>query len=267
MVDEFRRKINEYARGVFSEDPTERMSLGYDIELRPEDMTLQFANELKMLEPCGTANPVPVFVMRNVSVRAISGMSSNKHSRFYVVGRDRETEAIFFSRSPEDLGMTEEERVDIMFSANINDYHGVKTLQMICKDIRESEKGASMRQTEKQRFEDLEAGAPLKKGEDAVPDRNDIATLYSFLRREGRMGNTEFPMRTLVNLLCDGNGGLNYVKIRFAIKVLAELGMLTYTESDETYMISLSQNPSRKDLDTSPTLHGLREQQKKVNNG
>ena len=81
MLDEFRKKINEYADKVFTEDMF-KVRVEADCELQASDLTLKFAKDIMRLEPFGVGNAAPVFLMKNVTVKGIRYMGGGKHSRF-----------------------------------------------------------------------------------------------------------------------------------------------------------------------------------------
>ena len=50
---------------------------------------MEQARELELLEPCGTANPVPLLMLENATVQQITALSGGKHTRLslYADGR------------------------------------------------------------------------------------------------------------------------------------------------------------------------------------
>ena len=64
---EFKRRLNDCARECLATGGTETV-LEAECELVPHDITMDQVNELYYLEPYGTANPVPTFVMFGVDL-------------------------------------------------------------------------------------------------------------------------------------------------------------------------------------------------------
>jgi single-stranded-DNA-specific exonuclease len=66
-IDELRRRINEYAREhIDLLDNGTKIEI--DCEVDSSELTIENADELTMLEPCGTGNPQPIFITRGLCV-------------------------------------------------------------------------------------------------------------------------------------------------------------------------------------------------------
>ena len=81
---EFKRRINAYAREKLGDDMPEP-SLCADIELTPSDIDMRSARELYNFEPFGVSNPVPVFLMKNMTVHSATNVGGGKHARYTLV--------------------------------------------------------------------------------------------------------------------------------------------------------------------------------------
>ena len=96
-----------------------------DCELYPWEVTIDTINELSVLEPYGTGNPSPVFVMKNVLVWDVFPISGNKHVRLNLqLERDRFVSAFCFNKTEDEVGVISGDRVDIVFTANIQPKYG-----------------------------------------------------------------------------------------------------------------------------------------------
>ncbi len=265
-VAAFRRRINEYAAGVFSAGAAEP-SLEYDMELLPGEADLPFAEELQLLEPCGIGNPAPLFVMRDVPVLEVLPVSAGKHTKLILDCGGTQIAAMYFSRSPAAAGVFAGERADLLFSVDINEYGGARSVQFIIKDLHRSETAEKRRLQQRTRFAEILAGAEIPEGEDAVPERADIAAIYTMLRREARVGNDELSCRAMLSLLQeDGGEGPGYLKLRFTLLILEELGLIKLEEKEEeTYRISLEPVKEKTLLERSALLRRLRASQKREN--
>ncbi|MBQ7171001.1 MAG: single-stranded-DNA-specific exonuclease RecJ [Clostridia bacterium] len=264
-VPAFRRRINEYAAGVFSAGAAEP-SLEYDMELAPGEADLAFAEELQLIEPCGIGNPAPCFMMRDIPVLEVLPVSAGKHTKLILDCGGTQVSAMFFSRSPASVGVFSGERADLLFSVEINEYGGARSVQFFLKDLRRSETAARLRAKEKARFEELCSGAEVGEDEDAVPDRADIAAVYTLLRRETRVGNDEMSCRAMLALLAENAGGPGYLKLRFSLLILEELGLIRLEErEEETYRITLEPVTEKTVLERSALLRRLRASQKREN--
>lgn len=73
---EFERRVEEQC-GLTEEDLQEVILA--DMELPPRFMDLAMTKELALLEPCGTANPKPLFVTRNIRLVSARVMGRNRN--------------------------------------------------------------------------------------------------------------------------------------------------------------------------------------------
>ncbi|MBQ5649437.1 MAG: hypothetical protein IIV03_04795, partial [Clostridia bacterium] len=259
-IDAFREKINEYARTVLPDGMPVQCTLDYDMELSPDEITLGLAEDLRLLEPCGIGNPVPCFVLRDVPVCDVIPVSAGKHSKIVINCGGREISAMYFGHSPASVPVFGGEMADLLFNVDINEYCGVKSVQLVCKDVRSSEADAKRREESIMRFEALKNGAAEYAEENEVPDRNDISAVYTLLRRECRIGNSEMSVRAILGLLADsGNTSVNYIKLRFSLLILRELNLLNVEEEDSDYFnFNVYPAPPKTDLERSGILRKLR---------
>jgi len=259
-VAAFKKKINEYAREALAANAPVQCTVDYDTELPAEDITLSFAEDIRLLEPCGIGNPVPVFCMRDVPVCDVLPITAGKHSKIIIKCGSREITAMYFAHSPASVPVFAGERADIMFTVDINEYGGVKTVQLVLRDIRPAGAEAERRAAEKARFEALRKGECEYAEENEIPDRNDISAVYSVIRREARMGNTEMSVRALTTLIGDvGGKSVNYIKLKFSLLILRELCLLETEEINEDYYsFNVYTSPAKTDLERSGILKRLR---------
>lgn len=260
-IDAFKKRINEYARSAFSEQGMSPNTLDYDFEIKGEELTLSLAEELRLLEPHGTANPLPSFVMKDCKIIDIVPVSGGKHTKLIIENGDHSVVAMCFSSSQAELNLFSGERADILFNIDINEYNGIRTVQLIVKDIKKSESFALEREKEAERYNEIKNGAIILSGEDVVPNREDFSNVFTLLRREIRMGCSEISHRALMAKLDECRTPINYIKLKFIIMVLRELNIMGIDElTDEYYSIKLNYTNVKSDLEKSNILRKLRGQ-------
>ena len=71
--------------------------LDLDVELRLRDMTNDFLEQFKLLEPFGQANPEPIFLCRGVSPRLPGRVMKEKHLRVTLMQDGAQQDAIYFN--------------------------------------------------------------------------------------------------------------------------------------------------------------------------
>ncbi len=262
-IDEFRNKINEYARSVIDSGSAFLSSVEYDFEIDAKDIDMQFAEEIRYLEPYGISNPIPAFLIKDCVVCDVVPISGGKHTKLVVKKDDRCFVAMCFSRSQADLGIYATDRVDMVINIDINEYNGNRTVQMIVKDIHISDNYMRSLDEDKLRFEAILSGSPIIEGEDVVPQRADFVAFYNLIRRDIRFGNDSFSLRALLSKLEQSEHSIPYIKLKFLLMVMREMNILGIDEIEKEYYVFKLTNSGKTDLDKSNILRKLRSQQRK----
>ena len=152
----------------------------------------------------------------------------------------------------------------MLFQLNINEYQGERSLQLIVQDICSSERAVRERDHQRARYEEIRAGATLTEQEEqtVIPTREDFAMVYTFLRRESRQGNTTFPERVLLSALQgESPERINYIKLKYILRVLEELQICGVTElPGDYYMFDIFFSASKTSIDKSSILKKLKNQ-------
>lgn len=258
----FIEKINEFARENLSEEDMIPV-IDADCEIDFTDATLSLADSLQLLEPYGVGNPVPQFIMRNVTVSEISGVSDNKHSRFTFTDGRGSLSAMYFSNSPDSLGIYNGDKVDILFNIVTNEWQDRKSVQLIIRDIKVAVSGKDLYNSNRQRFEDIKSGATFTSEENVFPEREDFVTVYKFLQSSLYAGYDTFTHKELLTKLSSGSmrGRIGYIKLKFIIMVFKEMNLIQIDEfRDEEYRFKLHYSTTKKNLTKSSILKRLRSQ-------
>ncbi len=261
----FREAINAYAREVLSEE-TLTPSLEADMELAPEELTMDLAENLLLLEPYGIGNPVPVFVLRNMSLTECIPISGGKHTRLSVMKNGKYFQAMCFSCPMSELNLFVGDQIDLLFTVDINEYNGRRSVQLIVRDVRLSVNMSEQETREKERFAAIWSGAAFS-DEDILPTRDDFAAVYTLVRKNVRMGVEEISHRALLAKLRSAAGAvkIGYVKLKMIIRILQELNLLGIEEvSEEYYHFRLNFSDKKTDLEKSNLLRRLRTQYKQA---
>ncbi len=114
-----------------------RQTLSADIDLALSDLKPELLQQLEYLQPTGYGNPEAVFVSRNVRlVNSRTIGADGKHIKL-VVADDRVTfDCIGFRLGHLHPGLPT--RVDLLYTFELNEYNGRKSLQLNLKDVKPS---------------------------------------------------------------------------------------------------------------------------------
>lgn len=260
-IGEFRKRINEYARNNLDSDALD-IRYEADCEVDVADLTMPLAVELTRLEPFGVANPTPELVTRNLTVIKVIPLGAGKHCKV-ILGKDGlQLQAVWFGMAASAFPFGVSDCVDVMFQLSINEYQGVKSLQLIVKDIRISDDYAEKCRWERARYQEILDGADILPKEDVIPTRDDIAEVYKLLRRECRIGHNTFSHKTLLATLnLTSTRKINYIKLKFILAILKELELCGVREpGDNLYIFDVYCNAAKTNIENSKILKKLRSQ-------
>jgi len=261
-LDNFRRLINEYARNNLS-DKDMTPTIEADSEINFNDINLALAKGLQMLEPYGVANPVPLFVMRGVTVNEITGVSESKHTKLVIGDGTHTLSAMFFSASPSSLGIYVGDKIDMLFNIDVNEWGGRESVQIIVRDLKITKSQVDDNTRERERFEEIKNGAVFSENENIMPSRADFAAVYKLMLSSLRSGTDTLSHRDITSKFRHDSTGPNigYIKLKIIIMVLKELNIVSIDDvADEVYKFNIHYTTSKTELDKSTLLRKLRSQ-------
>ena len=134
-VDKFKQQFQEYAKKQNIQDIIPVINIDDKINLK--DICIQDVKDLKLLEPFGEANPMPLFQINNVKIEAIRALSEGKHLKMLLKDENNKyIDVIGFN-----MGNLSEEykigsKIDVVGTLEINSYKGMENIQLNLKYIR-----------------------------------------------------------------------------------------------------------------------------------
>lgn len=260
-IDEFRKRINQYARENLDSDALD-IRYEADCEVDIHSLSMPLAVELTKLEPFGVANPTPELITRNLTIAKVIPLGAGKHCKVILTKDGLQMQAVWFGVPASTFPFSVSDCVDVMFQLSINEYQNTKSLQLIVKDMRISDEYAEKCKREKERFEQILNGEVFSASENIVPNREDIAEVYKLLRRECRIGHNTFSHKTLLSTLSLTSAlQINYIKLKFIIMILGELSLCGVKEpGDNLYIFDVYCNAAKTNIENSEILKKLRTQ-------
>ncbi len=258
----FREMINSFARENLSDEDMIPV-VEADLEIDYSDISLALAESLQRLEPFGVGNPIPMFITRGMSLSEVSGVSDGKHSRLTFSNGKSTVSGMCFSNSPDSLGVYAGDKVDCLYSIDINEWQDRKSVQLIVRDIKHSVAQRSQHEVESSRFEEVRQGATYTRDEDILPEREDCVAVYKFIQNALHQGIDTFSHREIVSRIAASAEArrIGYIKLKFIIMVFREMNIVDITEDEnEVYRFKLHFSSAKKDLDKSGILKKLRSQ-------
>lgn len=229
-------------------------TLDVDCRLNPIAVSPNTAKAIKLLEPFGASNPVPVFGLFGMTVESVVGVGSNSgHTKLGLSRGGCCANVMKFGTSPMNFAFRQGDLVDVAVTLEVGEYMGRETVTASVKDIRPC--GISDEFYDGYlRYEEFVFSSVLS-DDSEIPNRGDIACVYRQLKSDGISGNGGID-RLFVLL----NEQLSYMKIRFSLEIMHELGIIDLELLGSNNFRYQIQNISQKrDIESSRFLAVLKE--------
>lgn len=259
-LGEFRRRMSEIAKKCFAGAEPEHV-IDIDCELDGKDVSMELASQLSYLEPFGVSNPNPIFAVRNAIISDITPVGMNRHLRLSLSKDNCLFTAMLFSTTPQEFSLCIGDEVDFAFNLDVSEYNGTSSIQISVKDIRPSERNSHFERVNEEIYQSVKGGEADLDPDFIVPTREDFADAYNLLRSSARMGRENYRYSRMLTEILKGNPAskINYVKLKYIIKVFRELNIVAIEELDSltfAYRITFAKN--KTSLDKSSILKKLK---------
>ena len=109
-----------------------------DSQITKKDMEKEIVTQLKMLEPFGEANKMPMFLYKNLKIDSIRALSEGKHLKLTLRDENYKIDAIGFNLGKLAEQYQIDDKIDVIGTLEINSFNGNDTVQINLKDIRKS---------------------------------------------------------------------------------------------------------------------------------
>ena len=234
--------------------------LEIDAAVLPQELTVEAVEALDALEPCGAGNPRPVLVLTGAHVISAAQVGRGRHLKLRLEGRGIPLDAIFFSVDGSELGLTPGCRVDVAFYPQINDFRGVRSVQLQVVDLRHAMTRAQLEQSI---YEKYRRGEPLspQEAQSLLPTRAEFVCLWRYLERQ--CAGQTFLEDTLARIAQKSarSGGQserpNHTLV--CLEVMEERGLISLERQSGRVQITLHRLEHKVDLNASAILRRLRE--------
>lgn len=257
-IPAFRRRMNDL---VSAATGGKEMVSVLEADALIEDpglLSLEQVTALDLLEPYGTGNPRPIFLLSGCTVTALSEVGGGRHLKLKITFRGKNLDGIFFSATAQDCGIAVGDRVDLAFHPQINEYRGWRTVQLQLCDLRPAQTRA---QAERALYEKYRRGECLTAAEAAAltPSREDFAGLWRYLKgRAAGQCVEEPPLRLCKNVAHAAGTRETFPRTMICLEVFSERGLVRVEHAPDHLRIDLNQTEGKVDLEGSYILQKLR---------
>lgn len=258
-IPAFRAKIRDLVSRHAGGQPMVA-ALDVDVEIDHCSMlTTEQVNALSCLEPFGPGNPRPVFLLRAVSVLSCGDVAGGKHLKMRVRRDGVTLDTIFFSANTASYGVSAGDRLDLVFSPQINEFRGSRTVQLQLCDLRPAPTRA---QLERDLVQRLLAGELLTRWEATMllPQRSDFARLWRYLEQNCSAGPNCWSLDQLIRQADKSAAShSSYGRSLVCFHVMDERGLIDMELSGQQVTVRLCRPESKVDLEQARLMKRLRE--------
>lgn len=110
-----------------------------DCEIKGKDVTFELLDNLNKLEPFGTGNPPPIFILRSMNIEEIRTVGAkDNHLKMRLRDEQEKFDAIAFNMGYNISGYSRKDMIDVVCSLDRNVWNGRESMQLMIKDMRKS---------------------------------------------------------------------------------------------------------------------------------
>lgn len=250
-IDEFRHKLNEYAKSCEEAVP----SLELECKLKPDVLSLSMAKQTAMLEPFGYGNPKPIFALCDMRLDKITEIGGGKHLRLSVSRDSARISVLKFSTTLDELYYKEGDIIDLAVTLDENIYMGRESISIIVKEIKlsQNDNGALLR--EQRRYEAFLRGESLNKSflRKNIPTRDEVAAVYRYIRKSNEKAHLPEVMMHRLGV------EMELFKLLLILDIMKELYLTTMTFDSGAYNITINKVNGKVDINASGLLRKIKE--------
>ncbi|MBQ6052513.1 MAG: single-stranded-DNA-specific exonuclease RecJ [Clostridia bacterium] len=257
--NEFRDSIIEYANKKI----TDKMLVPVieaECELPFVKLTLQTYDVLKLLEPYGTGNPTPLFIVKNLKVCDIEPIGNGHHVKMRVSSTEASSDPVtmlLFNKNYSGINCVAGDEIDVVCSLYDNIFNGKRSLSVHIKKFRLSNTIESNDKVSKLFYDNF------KKNKKVIDDisltRDHVIAVFRKIRKQPSEIEEYQPYALSRAISYEFNPEINYARTMLSLDILQELGLLKYSGS-ELIKINYKHTFEKVDLQNSQTWSDVHKQ-------
>lgn len=248
-VEDFRQMVYAFCREYYPKMPEYTVSA--DMEITGDSLTEDALNSLAQLEPCGEGNQRPVFLLKNCTVLSKRALKEGRYTSFEAQSGGVKLKALCFGIPFARFFPEQGSMVDIIATAELNEFRGVKSVTLKVQELRPSGFREDRFFAAQRTYEEISRGegCDSRLAPRVIPDRNSLMAAYDLLRKHGGVMSAE-------DMFVYGGSELNYCMLRIALDAFASAGMAE--QSADAGTVRLIPVTTKTDLMASGFLADLR---------
>lgn len=143
FIDKLNSAVNENYDDTFLEPVLE-----VEMEIQPEDISVEMIEEINRLAPFGESNPAPVFSLSNLVLKQYKTMgANNNHLKLFLSDDNNNVfEAVWWQKSCLEPSILD--KINVAFCPDINSFGGKTNIQLVVKDLSGANSSIEQKQTD-----------------------------------------------------------------------------------------------------------------------
>ena len=245
-IDGFIQAIDNYAAVNFPEMPADICAA--EMKLSAADLTEENVESLTYFEPFGEANPAPVFMMEGCVIKSLRPLKEGKYLSFTVDFQGKEFRVLNFRSTYNAFGFKAGDKVDLLVTADINEYNDKRSISLKLTDIRCSGFDQNKFFAAQSAYERLCLGEdiPASLAKRVIPDREVQKAVYDAAKATGSIA-------AAADIAC--SKGINYCMFRVTLDAFENAGLMKINLFEDSLALLES---GKVDLDNCPYMVELR---------
>lgn len=258
-LEQFRRQFLDYAAPLLAQNQAQPV-IAVDCLASPDQLSLESVASLAALEPFGMGNPQPIFCMRDILLEEITPISQDRHIKLQLSKDGHSFFAFFFGTSSANCPFVCQDRVDAVFTAEINHYRGRQSVQLVCKDMAWSQQEQLQDRQQLDYYRQFCRGEPIPPQQALAmrPDREDLVAVFRHVKARAQQGRlTVLPQTLARRVRYESARHIGLGKLLICLDIFQEFDIFDCTRSEEQVEIAVLNRQGKADINGSKILKQL----------
>ncbi len=239
--------LNQFASGVSQE---ETVGLSVDTYLLPHEITTDLAKEIAALQPYGTENPPPLFLLRDYTLTSVTPLSGGKHTRLHLaLPNGGNIPLLCFGLATAECLFCAGDRLDVVATCELNLFQNRQSVQLTLTDMRISEDFCADQET------DFSAADSILKTEthnpplEDVPLDHELPSIYMYIKEAVSTTGAETRLSisaASADITRQYGFSCSRLKLLLALNIFRECSLLTLNCSSCDQPVSIRLLPRKE---------------------
>lgn len=245
-IEELIQAIDAYAAKNFPEMPPDVCTA--EMRLTAADLTYANVESLSYFQPFGEANPEPLFLMEGCIISSVQSLKDGKYVSFSADLQGVRYKVVNFNSTYSAFGYKAADIVDLLVTAEINEYNGTRSISLRLADIRYSGFDQKRFFAAQNAYERLCLGESISPtlAKRVIPNREVQKAVYDAVKATASIAAAADIAYTK---------GINYCMFRVTLDAFENTGLIKINHSEGSFSLLQS---GKVDLDNCQYMTELR---------